>query len=103
PLDLSTAPALDRALHERLDMSTTRCVVLDLRDVSFLGCQGITVLVRLARWAKAHQGCERPCLIGLSTTGRRVLELVEVINMFSVHDTVEAALNGRRAHEGARR
>jgi anti-anti-sigma factor len=103
PLDLSTAPDLDRAIQERLDGSSTRCLVLDLRDVSFLGCQGITVFVRLARWASTHQGCGPPCLIGLSTTGRRALELVEVIDMFAVHDTIEAALSGWRAHEGARR
>jgi hypothetical protein len=68
--------------------------------VTFLGCQGVTVLVRLAHWAETHQGCERPCLIGLSTSGRRVLELVEAIEMFSVHDTIDAALGGGRATAG---
>lgn len=91
-LDVSTAPRLDRALRQRLDGAPARRVLLDLSDVQFLGCRGVSVLVRLARWAKAHTGCEPPCLIGLSSCGRRVLVLVEVIDMFSLHDTVESAL-----------
>ncbi|GAA5132861.1 STAS domain-containing protein [Pseudonocardia adelaidensis] len=93
-LDLSTAPALDRALSRYLEEVRARRVLLDLRDMEFLGCQGVTVLVRVARWAKVHTGCEPPCLVGLSSCGRRLLALVEVIDMFSVQDSVEGALTG---------
>ena len=97
-LDLSTAPALDQALQRYLDTSHARRMLLDLRDVTFLGCHGVTVLVRLARRAMTHEGCERPCLIGLSSTGKRVLQLVELIDMFSVHDTIDGAVVAADEH-----
>jgi anti-anti-sigma factor len=91
PLDLSTAPALDRTLQCCLDGSTTRRMLLDLTDVHFLDCRGVAVLVRLARRVQDREG-ERPHLVGLSTRARRVLELAEVIDMFAVDDTIEGAL-----------
>jgi anti-sigma B factor antagonist len=42
-LDIATAPRLERTLREA--QSQTRLVALDLRDVSFVDCSGVHVIV----------------------------------------------------------
>jgi anti-sigma B factor antagonist len=49
-LDIATTPRLERTLHEA--ESQARLVVLDLRDVSFLDCSGVRVIVDASRRAR---------------------------------------------------
>ena len=51
-LDIATTPQLERTLLEAAQQ--TRLVVLDLRDVSFMDCSGVYVIVAASR--RARQG-----------------------------------------------
>lgn len=90
PLDLLTSDALRQQARAHLD-GGVRALVLDLQQVSFLGCAGLAVLDELAQWAQARQ-----LRIRLVATSRPVLRSLEVagLNLRLVASaTVEAAVS----------
>ena len=50
-IDLSTAPALNAAMHEAIDCSESTAVVVDFSDVSFMDSAGFHVLVDATEYA----------------------------------------------------
>ena len=85
PLDLATAPVLEAELSARLAESSARRLLLDMSDVPFLSCQRVAVLVRFA-----HR-CRGPiCLAGLSGCARRALQLVEVVDLFDLRESIDS-------------
>jgi anti-sigma B factor antagonist len=91
-LDLATAPILEARLRDLLDTGTPRTVVLDLRRTEFLGSAGIAVLLRLRRRALSR-GLGVPHLVGLAGSAHRTLRGLGILDLFSVVDTVDAALS----------
>lgn len=71
-LDISTAPALSRALGEALADGAT--VVLDLRGVSFCDSTAIHAIISAERYAREHG--RRLVIIEGSAQVRRLFELV---------------------------
>jgi anti-sigma B factor antagonist len=53
-VDTYTAPALDVCLHSQATQRGVRTLVVDLRDVSFLGAAGVAVLARTRRRCRMH-------------------------------------------------
>lgn len=51
-LDLATAPQLEQTLRQA--QSDSRLVVLDLRDLAFIDCAGMRVVISAADYARRH-------------------------------------------------
>jgi anti-sigma B factor antagonist len=66
-LDIATTPRLERTLREA--QLETRLVVLDLRDVSFIDCSGVHVIVDASRRAR-QVGCRLVLLRGAPIVDR---------------------------------
>lgn len=65
-------------------------VILDLADVDFLDSSGLGAVVA----AMKHLGKERPLdLAALSPTVSKVLKLTCMDRVFTIHDSVQAALD----------
>ncbi len=80
-LDVATAPGLARQLRE-LQYSPASCLVLDLRDLSFMDCSGLRVLVA----AQRHAGQAQARLEVLCSDGpvQRLLTLTGVDQLLGV-------------------
>jgi anti-sigma B factor antagonist len=87
-VDINTVTQLSEALDEAVRTSTGALVV-DLRDVVFLGSTGLTALVR----ARAQLGREERELVIVCPPGpvRRLFELVEIVDLFALFDSREEA------------
>ena len=91
-VDIHTAPGLSDALS-RLVEDGAYHLVLDLTGVQFLDSTGLGVLVAGLKKVRAHDGS-----LELVCPGQRLLKLFRItglINVFVIHDTVEAALADR--------
>ena len=87
-LDLSVASTLRRHLI-RSTTATRRDIVVDLRQVTFMDCSTIGVLVVLNNHVRATGGCLQ--LTGLSPGPLRVLSLCRLLSALPVHDSLEEA------------
>ncbi|MEV0173502.1 STAS domain-containing protein [Streptomyces sp. NPDC050803] len=91
-LDLWTAPLLTARL-DTLTVGPCPDLVLDLCDVSFIDCRGLSILCRARTRALARQGRVR--LVTNSPHFLRVLQLTGLSGVFELHrclpDTLAAA------------
>ena len=97
-LDLSLASALRRDLI-RSATSTCRDIVVDLRQVTFIDCSTIGVLVALNNHVRSTGGSLQ--LIGLTPWELRLLSLCRLLSALPVHDSLAdatAAIHDRRDH-----
>jgi anti-sigma B factor antagonist len=87
-VDLATSPQLRDCLTAVVEKSTA--VVVDLDQVGFIDSTGIGVLVGAVKRARSTGGD-----LSLVCTQRRILKVLEITGLtqvFSVHETVDAAL-----------
>jgi anti-sigma B factor antagonist len=88
-IDVSTAPELrDRLLSVAQSGNST--AVVDLREVTFLDSTALGVLVSALKRFRSADGDLR-----LVVTGRSVLKVLEItglVDVFSIFDTVEQAV-----------
>jgi anti-sigma B factor antagonist len=87
-VDIGTVAKLSEALDEAVRESSGALVV-DLREVVFLGSTGLTALVR----ARAQLGREERALVVVCPPGpvRRLFEVVGIVDLFELFDSREAA------------
>ena len=83
-LDVATAGALERQLHELCDAGFEH-VVLDLRDLTFIDSSGIRVLVSEHRLATTC-GHELS-IVGASAVVRRALEVCGLLEQLRMQQT----------------
>lgn len=88
-IDLLTAGVLRERLREEIDPAN-RAIVLDLTEVTFLGSAGLSEIVSAAR-AGADNGMTI-CLVATNRAVLRPLEITGLLSLFTVCDTVDAAL-----------
>ncbi len=94
-VDLSTAPGLWSHLEGALDDASCRTLIVDLRQVGFLGAAGATVLFRTAERATVrHVRC---CTVADSHVVLRVLQLTGVCSGGGIFPNVPTARVGRSA------
>jgi anti-sigma B factor antagonist len=87
-VDIGTVAKLSEALDEAVRESAGALVV-DLREVVFLGSSGLTALVR----ARAQLGREERALVLVCPPGpvRRLFEVVGIVDLFELFDSREEA------------
>jgi anti-anti-sigma factor len=89
-VDLATAPQL-RSLLEEADHETTREVVLDLSDVTYMDCAGLTPMLA----ARARLG-DRFWLRGVPPPVTRLLQLTGLREVFAILPQDEIPAHGTR-------
>ncbi|MDO8605886.1 MAG: STAS domain-containing protein [Phaeospirillum sp.] len=89
-VDLSHSPALRKALMEL--MLERRAVVVDLSAVTYVDSSGIAGLVEAYQMARKNGTAFT--LAAISDPVRRVLQLARLDRVFTIVDTVEAAVKG---------
>ena len=88
-VDVATAPQLRERLVELVGRGE-RDVILDLDSVGFLDSTGLGVIVGCLKRARSH---DRD--LQLVCTNRPILKVLEITGLtkvFTIHDSVEAAL-----------
>ena len=93
-LDVGTQAATSARIAEALD-EAPRFLVLDLRDVDFLGSAGLSVLIETQRAAAARG--TTVCLVATRRATMLPLELTGLNTMFPVFATPEEAARSARA------
>lgn len=88
-VDMVSAPALRDALVNGLADGGT--FVVDMTGVTFLGSAGLAVLVEAARLAPQHSATLKVVATARAVT--RPLEATGLGEVFSVHESVDAALS----------
>ena len=92
-LDVGTQAATSALISEALE-STPKVLILDLRDVDFLGSTGLSVLIEAQRAAAASNVAI--CLVATRRATLLPLELTGLTTMFPVFASPEEAM--RSAH-----
>lgn len=87
-IDMATTDQLRRALDELIDGSTR--VVCDLTDVTFIESTGIGVFVAARKHLLARRGSL--VLVAPRPAIRRILELVGLLGVFDVRESVAEAI-----------
>lgn len=87
-VDAHTAPEMQNVLEHAL-AARTRLVVVDLSQVRFLGCAGLTVLVEARRRAEQRTWLR---VVATGRVTRRPLSLTELDQYLAVYDSLDAAL-----------
>ena len=90
-VDVYTAPRLREKLVELVSQGKYQMIV-DLEGVDFLDSTGLGVLVGGLKRLRSHEGD-----LGLVCTQHRILKVFEITGLtkvFSIHDSVEAAVTG---------
>lgn len=90
-VDVYTAPQFREQLIQLVDQGHRR-IVVDLEGVEFLDSTGLGVLVGGLKRVRSHEGD-----LALVCTQRRILKVLEITGLtkvFSIHDSVEAAVGG---------
>lgn len=95
-LDMSSAPDLERVLDRLLSGSPPYGLVLDLTELTFLGCRGIATLVDLHDRTTEGETSTALHLVGLRPAVARALAMTGVLAMFFVHDTVGSVVHSLR-------
>jgi anti-sigma B factor antagonist len=90
-IDVATAPGLRERLVSLIADGAHR-VVVDLEDVDFIDSTGLGVLVGGLKRLRSHDGD----LLLVCTQSRilKVFEITGLTKVFSIHDTVDAAVGG---------
>jgi anti-sigma B factor antagonist len=88
-IDVYTAPKLREALQGLVDGGSYR-LIIDMDGVEFLDSTGLGVLVGGMKRVRAHDGS----IDIVCNQGRilRIFKITGLSNVFSIHDSVEAAL-----------
>ena len=89
-VDLNQSPALRKALMEVMFLH--RAVVVDLSAVTYVDSSGIAGLVEAYQMARKNG--TRFVLAAISDPVRRVLQLARLDRVFTLADSVEAAMKG---------
>lgn len=90
-VDVATAPKLREQLIALVNDERYR-IVVDLEHVDFIDSTGLGVLIGALKRVRTHDGD-----LGLVCTEPRILRVFEItglLNVFSVHPTVDAAVAG---------
>lgn len=87
-LDFAVAPALHRDLTAAPD-ATEPDLAIDLRQVTFLDCAIVGVLLGVYQRVTVAGGCLR--LVGAQRSALRLLGVCRLDSVLCVHDSVEAA------------
>ena len=88
-LDLADVPALRTALDDAA-VGWSANAVVDLRQVTFLDCAVLTVLLKLHRTLQARGGCVR--LIDPHAPRRRVLTITGLLDVLCICEGLNDAL-----------
>jgi anti-sigma B factor antagonist len=95
-IDLVTCAAFEAAILNVV-ADKPSAIVLDLSEISFFSSAGISALI------EAHEqvGSERQfAVVAAGPITGRILEILELKNLFDIHETLEAALAAVQAGEG---
>jgi anti-sigma B factor antagonist len=90
-VDMFTSPDLRHEL-QRLTEDAVPRIVVDLKEVNFMDSSGIATLVQALKEARPFGG--KVVLAAPGETVMRVLRLANLTSLFSVHETVEGAIEG---------
>jgi anti-sigma B factor antagonist len=69
-------------------------IIVDLADLKYIDASGLAGLVRVLKWTRGRGG--ELFLVAPRRQVRRVLKLTCLIDVFSVHPSVEHAASGAR-------
>ena len=90
-VDRATAPALEQTLRFAAHAATAE-VIVDLSGCSFLDSRGLTALI--TAWARLDRSNRRLALVLSNPSVMRVFEITAFDELFQIHPTLGAALNG---------
>jgi len=87
-VDLETSPQLRAALLEHVNAGKAVCV--GMKDVAYIDSSGIASLVEA--YQTGRRNSTGFALATISDSALRVLQLARLDKVFTIHDTIEAAV-----------
>jgi len=89
-IDVHLASEMETELNELIEKNEDKNVVLNLSDVEYMSSSGLRVFVSLMRNLKETNRTLSLC--NLSGAVKKIFEVVELMDMFDIHETEEQAL-----------
>ena len=88
-LDMYSFPRLEAQLNT-LFQQGRYCMILDCRDLDYIGSAGLGALIGFAKQAREHHGDVR--LLNVPERIYKIIELLGFTKVLQVHNTEESAL-----------
>lgn len=89
-MDVHLASETEGQLNDLIIDNHDKDVILNLNDVEYMSSSGLRVFVSLMRSLKENNRNLKLC--NLSMAVRKVFEVVELMDMFDIYESVEEAL-----------
>lgn len=91
-IDVHMASEIESHLQKIIKDSPDFNIVLNLKDVEYMSSSGLRVFVSIMRLLRETNHSLK--LTNLSVAVKKVFEVVELMDMFEIYETEEAALKG---------
>ncbi len=89
-LDVLNSIIIEEKIHELVKSEPGYHILLNLNDIKYMSSSGIRIFVSTMRLLKESGKSLKLC--NLNDSVRKIFEVVELLDMFEVHNTEEEAL-----------
>lgn len=89
-IDVHMASEIEAALQKIIRENPQHNIILNLKDVEYMSSSGLRVFVSLMRMLRENSRALK--LTNLSIAVKKVFEVVELMDMFEIYESEEAAL-----------
>lgn len=89
-LDVHLSADIEKEINQLIKDNPDLNVVLDLKDVEYMSSSGLRIFVSTMRILRDNQKQLKLC--NINSAVKKIFEVVELMDMFDIYDSEEAAL-----------
>ncbi len=90
-LDVQLSADIEKEIQKTIESEPDCHFILNLKDINYLSSSGIRIFVSTMRILKERDKKLKLC--EMDNNAKKIFEIVELMDMFDIHDTEEQALN----------
>ncbi len=89
-LDVHLSGEIEKEINSIIEKNPSADIIINLSEIEYMSSSGLRVLVAVMRTLKTNGRSLKLC--NLNSAVRKIFEVVELMDMFDIYETEEAAL-----------